>query len=189
VSVPGPAVRLKKPFGCGYIVFPLILVTFGLSAVTAARQLAPQTTSDAAVFRSDPSCAPDASADTPSGACSNVPATITVAEMRDSGNGKTRVHSPMVYLRYADGTFHEAELDGSSGDVFVYSVAPGASARAQLFRGELVRVTAGKDSAETVSAPDVNAKTVGEMPWVGATAIVLALLILGLRIYVMRRPA
>jgi len=97
------------------------------------------------------------------------------------------VHTPMVLLRYADGTFHEAELDGGAGEIFVYDVASGTPARAQLFRGELVRITAGNDVAETVSAPDVNAETVGEMPWVGSVAIVAGLLIFGARIYVTSR--
>jgi hypothetical protein len=182
-----PALPPKKPFGAGYVLFPALLVIFGVVALWAGRQLAPQTTADAAVFRSDPSCAREAPAGGPRGACQTVVATVVGAEMRESGSGKTRVHTPMVLLRYADGTFHEAELDGGAGEIFVYDVASGTPARAQLFRGELVRVTAGNDVAETVSAPDVNAATVGEMPWVGSVAIVAGLLIFGARIYVTSR--
>jgi hypothetical protein len=173
--------------GCAYIVVPIVLVLFGLASLSAGRQLAPESNAAAQVFRTDPSCAPDLTVRVPPGACKTVAATVLLAEMRLSGNGKTPVRTPLVHLRYADGTFHDAELDGGSGEVFVYSVRSGALARAQLFRGDLARVTSGTSTAETVSAPDVNAQTVGELPWVGAAAIVGALLLFGARLYVVRR--
>jgi hypothetical protein len=71
--------------------------------------------------------------------------------------------------------------------VFVYGVAPGTRARVQIFQGNIVRVTAGNDKAETVAAPDVDAANVGQLPWVGAGAIVAAILIFGARVYVTRR--
>jgi hypothetical protein len=190
VSVPTPAIRPKQKFGCGFIVFPIILIVLGIAMVSAGRQLAPDSNAAAEVFRTDPSCTADLTARVPPGACRTVAATVLLAEMRTSyEGGKTPIRTPMVHLRFADGSFHDAELDGSAGDVFVYSVRPGALARAQLFRGDLVRVTSGNDSAETVSAPSVDAETVNEMPWVGAAAIVIALLIFFLRVYVVRRAA
>jgi hypothetical protein len=186
VSVPTPPKRPKKGFGCAYVAFPIVLVVLGVMFVSAGRALAPDANAAAQVFRSDPSCAADVTARAPQGACKTVAATVLLAEMRLSGNGKTPVRTPLVHLRYADGTFHDAELDDGGGDIFVYSVPSGALARAQLFRGDLVRVTSGSDSAETVDAPDVNAETAGEMPWVGATAIVVALLIFIARLYVVR---
>ncbi len=184
-----PAIRPQPGFGCGYVVFPILLVLFGLAAVYAGRQLAPESNAAAAVFRADPSCAPDLTVRPPPGACKTVAATVLLAEMKVTGISKTPVRTPLVHLQFADGTFHDAELDSGSGDVFVYSVPSGALARAQLFRGDIVRVTSGTSTAETVSAPDVNAETVGELPWVGAVAIAAALLVFGARLYVLRRAA
>lgn len=189
MSVPTPAIRPKQKFGCGFIVFPLILVVFGIAMVYAGLQLAPDSNAAAQVFRTDPSCTADLTARVPQGACKTVAATVLLAEMRTTyEGGKMPIRTPMVHLQYADGSFHDAELDPGS-DTFVYSVRPGALARAQLFRGDLVRVTSGNDSAETISAPNVDAKDVNEMPWVGAAAIVIALLIFFLRVYVVRRAA
>ncbi len=185
MSLRGP----KKTFGCAFIAFPIGLVLFGLAMVSAGRQFAPASNAAAVVFRSDPSCTPDLTARVPAGACTTVAATVLLAEMRLGVGGKTPARTPLVHLRFADGSFHDAELDGGAGDVFVYSVAPGALARAQLFHGELVRVTSGNSSAETISAPDVDAQNVNEMPWVGAGAIGAALLIVFLRLYVVRRAA
>jgi hypothetical protein len=181
------ATRPRAKLGCAYVAFPLLLIAFGLAAVSAGRQLAPESNAAAQLFRSDPSCVDDLTARVPAGACKTVAATVLLAEMHTSGSGKTPARTPFVHLRYADGTFHDAELDGGAGEVFVYSVPSGALARAQIFRGDLVRVTSGNSTAETVSAPDVNAETVGELPWVGAAAIVSALLIFVARIYVVRR--
>lgn len=190
MSVPTPAVRPKKKFGCAYVFFPIVFVVFGLTFLWAGRQLAPQSNAAAQVFRSDPSCTADLTARVPQGACTTVAATVLLAEMRTRyTGGKTPVRTPLVHLRYADGTFHDAELDGGGGEVFVYSVRSGALARAQLFRGDLVRVVSGSSSAETVSAPDVDADTVNSMPWAGAVAIVLALLIFFARVYYLRRAA
>jgi hypothetical protein len=179
--------RPKKPFGCGFVVFPIVLIGLGLAFVSAGRQLAPQSNADAAAFRSDPSCAPDLTVRAPRGACTTIDATVVGADVRQSGTGKTPVRTPFAVLRFADGTFHEVELDAGTGEVFVYSVASGARARVQLFRGNVVRITAGTDNAETVAAPDVDAANVGQMPWVGAVAIVAAILIFGARVYVTRR--
>jgi hypothetical protein len=107
--------------------------------------------------------------------------------METTGTGKTRVHTPKVYLRYADGSFHGAELDGSGASTFVYVVKSGARARAQSFRGTLVRVTSGTDMAETVDAPDVNVETAREMPEVGTIAILFAAFLVVARIVYLRR--
>ena len=97
-----------------------------------------------------------------------VPATILAAEMRESGFGRTRVKTPMVALKLADGRIVEDELDGSAGRVFAEGVSSGASGRAQFYRGKLVRVTSGDSTAETLAAPDVAATTDVQMIWSGA---------------------
>ena len=81
----------------------------------------------------------------------------------------------------------DVELDGSSGGTFVYGVASGARARVQYFRGNVVRVTSGTSAAESVDAPDVDADTVGQLPWVGIVAILVAVLMVFARIVVVRR--
>ncbi len=187
MSVVSQALHQKKPFGCSYIFFPLLLVVFGLTSVFVGRQLAPQTNAAAKVFRDDPSCGADLHARTPPGACTTVDAQLLGAEIRKSGNAKSVVRTTFISVRYEDGTIHEAQLDGSAGDIFPYFVKSGAPTRVQLFRGTIVRVTTGTTSAETIDAPDVNAESVSEMPWVGTIAIVVALLIVGLRIYVLTR--
>jgi hypothetical protein len=187
MSASATSLPKKRPFGCGYIVFPLLLLIFGLTSVFVARQLAPQTSTDAQVFRSDLSCGADLNATTSAGACRTVDAEVLVAEMRKSGFARTPVRTPFVALRFADGTFHEAQLDGSGGEVFTDFVKPGAPARVQLFRGTIVRVVSGKDLAVTTDAPSVDAEMVTEMPWVGGIVIALALVIVGLRIATLRR--
>jgi hypothetical protein len=190
VSAPAPPVRPKAKFGCSYIFFPIVFIVFGLTFLWAGRQLAPESNAAAQVFRSDPSCTADLTAVVPPGACTTVAATVLLAEMRTRyEGGKTPIRTPLVHLRYADGSFHDAELDGGAGEVFVDSVPSGALARAQLFHGDLVRVVSGNDSAETVSAPDVDADTVNSMPWAGAVAIAVALLIFFARVFYLRRAA
>jgi hypothetical protein len=185
VNVP-PSQR-PQGFGCTFIAIPLLLVALGMMFVTAGRQLRPRDEAAAAVFRTDPSCTADLRASVTPGACATVDATVLSAEMRVSGMGKTRVHTPLVSVRFEDGTIHDGELDGGARNVFVYTVRSGARARAQTFRGTLVRVTAGDDSAETVSAPDVAAETTRELPWVGAVAMIAAVLIVIARMLVLRR--
>jgi hypothetical protein len=190
VNVPTPPNQPKRKFGCSYIVFPILLAALGLTFFWASRQLAPDSNAAAQVFRSDPSCVADLTARVPPGACKTVAATVLLAEVReDFAGGKTPVRTPLVHLQYADGSFHDAELDSGTADVFVYTVAPGALARAQLFRGKLVRVTSGNSSAETVDAPDVDADNVNSMPWAGGVAIALALLIFAARVLYLRRAA
>lgn len=159
----------------------MIVVAFGLLAIGAmfiasGRQLAPRDRAAAYVFRTDPSCTAPLSADVRPGACMAVSAQVLVAEMRMSGFSRTRGKTPYVYLRFADGTFGNGDLDGSDGRNFVESVKSGAPVRAQLFRGTLVRVASGNASAETDAAPDISAAADSQMPWVGGGVIAVAAL-------------
>lgn len=174
-------------FGCTFVAVPVVLIGLGVMLFSAGRQLAPGDEAAARVFRTDPSCSANLTAAAAPGACTVVDAIVLSAEMRVTGFGRTRVHTPMVSVRFADGTIHEAELDGSAGDVFVYGVLSGARARAQSFRGTLVRVASGDSAAETVSAPDVGAETDREMPWGGVASILAALLIVIARFRFVRR--
>lgn len=144
--------------------------------VASGLQLAPRDRAAAQAFRTDRSCAVPLSGNPPPGDCTVVAAKVLVAEMRTGGSGRTRSRAPYVYLRLADGSFQTDDLDGSDGRDFVESVNSGAPARAQLFRGKLVRVASGNSSAETISAPDVSAATDSQMPWVGGGLIVIAAL-------------
>ena len=163
--------------GCSYVIVAVGLVALGIMFIVFGRQLAPQDNEAARVFRTDPSCTASLSAVAPRGPCSTVDATVLVAATR-RGGGMTRTpsYTPYVYVRLADGTTQHDDLDASAGDVFVYSVHSGARARAQLFRGTLVRVVSGDNSAETESAPDVSLTSDSEMPWVGAVLIALGAL-------------
>jgi hypothetical protein len=158
------------------IVVALGLLAIGIMFIASGRQLAPRDRAAAEVFRTDPSCTAALSADAPPGACEVVAAQVLVAEMRMSGFSRTRSKTPYVYLRFADGTFRNGDLDGSDGRDFVESVKSGAPARAQLFRGTLVRVASGNASAETDAAPDISAAADSEMPWVGGALIAIAAL-------------
>jgi hypothetical protein len=156
------------------IVVALGLLAIGIMFIASGRQLAPRDRAAAEVFRTDPSCTALLSADVPPGACRVVAAEVLVAEVRMGGFGRTRSKTPYVYLRFADGTFRSGDLDGSDGRDFVESVKPGAPARAQLFRGTLVRVASGNAAAETDAAPDISAAVDSEMPWVGGGLIAIA---------------
>ena len=156
------------------IVVALGLLAIGIMFIASGRQLAPRDRAAAEVFRTDPSCTAPLSADVPPGACNVVTAQVLVAAMRTGSFARTRSKTPYVYLRFADGTYQTADLDGSDGRDFVASVKSGAPARAQLFRGTLVRVASGNASAETDAAPDISAAVDSEMPWVGAVLIAIA---------------
>jgi hypothetical protein len=189
-SASGGGTRPKKSFGCTFVVVPFILVLAGVAFLSAGKQLAPDANSAAQVFRSDPSCTANLNVTPPLGACTVVDATVLSAEMRVTGyGGKTRPETPYAYVRDARGRTSDVELDSDSGGVFVYSVSSGARARVQYFRGNVVRVTSGTTSAESVDAPDVDAATVGELPWVGIVAILVAVLMVLARIVVVRRSA
>ena len=158
------------------IAIALGLLAIGIMFVVSGRQLAPRDRAAAQVFRTDPSCTAPLSFDVPPGACKVVAAQVLVAEMRLGGFARTRSKTPYVYLRFADGTFRNGDLDGSDGRYFVESVKSGARARAQLFRGALVRVASGNASAETDEAPDISAAADSQMPWFGGALIAVAVL-------------
>ncbi len=144
----------------------------------AGKSSGPHDAAEARAFRADPSCNAAAIAAEPPGACTSKPIVVLSAEMRESGFSRTRTHTPIVAMRFADGTFDEEEVDGSAGNVFVESVRSGAPGRAQLYRGSVVRIVSGEDSAETVTAPDVAAASDTEMVWAGAVMAALAALVL-----------
>lgn len=156
--------------GCSVLIAAALIV-FGALFFWAGRSLAPGDDADSRQFLADPSCGASAAAAGTRGACTWAPVTILSAEMRVSGFGRTRAHEPYVAVRRADGTIVEAQLDGSAGRVFVESARSGAGARAEFYRGALVRVVVGSDSAETNDAPDVNASSDVEMRWVGGVMI------------------
>ena len=161
--------------GCACFVFAVGLLALGIAFIVFGRQLAPADTVAAQAFRTDPSCTAPLSAVVPPGNCTVVAATVLVAVMRvGNAMGRTRSRTPYVYLHFADGSTLSDDLEGSDGRDFVQSVHSGAPARAQLFRGKLVRVASGRSTAETISAPDVSAATDAEMPWVGAVLIAVA---------------
>lgn len=163
--------------GCSYVIVAVGLIALGIMFVVFGRQLAPQDSEAAQVFRTDPSCTAALSAVVRPGACNVVDATVLVAAMRRGGGmSRTPSYTPYVYVRLADGTTQHDDLDGSAGRVFVSFVRSGAPARAQLFRGTLARVASGDNLAETESAPDVTATSDSEMPWVGAVLIAIAAL-------------
>ena len=138
-----PPARRPQGFGCTFVAVPIVFIAIGFMFVTAGQQLRPSDDAAADVFRTDPSCSADLRVPVAPGACAMVDATVLSAEMRVSGLGKTRVHTPLVSVRFVDGSIHEGELDGGAGNFFVYTVRSGARARAQTFRGTLVRVTSG----------------------------------------------
>ncbi|HEX3466759.1 MAG TPA: hypothetical protein VHT05_01520 [Candidatus Elarobacter sp.] len=169
------------------MVFIALFLVCGIGMIVAGRQLAPTDSVAAQVFRTDPSCAANLSAVKSRGACTVVNAMVLSAEMQYHGFSRTRARTPVVALRFADGTFHDGVLVGSDGDFFVDSVKSGAPARAQLFHDTLVRVASSGSMAETSDAPDYSAESDSEMPWVGAVLIGAALLIFGARLYAVRR--
>ncbi|MEA2785924.1 MAG: hypothetical protein QOF71_2028 [Candidatus Eremiobacteraeota bacterium] len=172
------------------IVLALLFLGVGVMFIASGRQLAPRDRAAAEVFRTDPSCTAPLSADARPGACKVVAAQVLVAEMRIAGGfSRTRSRTPYVYLRFADGTFRNGDLDGSDGRNFVASVKSGAPARAQLFRGTLVRVASGNASAETDEAPDISAAADSEMPWVGGGLIAIAALFVFASVRALRRVA
>lgn len=181
----------RPAFGCGYIVFPVVFVFFGLMCFAAGAYLAPGTNEAARAFRTDPSCSADLRTNVPPGNCAIVDATVVYAVMRETrpGTSRTLVHTPYASVRTADGRTYDAELDGGAWNRFVDDARSGAPARAQTFRGTLVRITSGNSSTETTDAPDVNQKTTNEMPWVGAVSIAIAVLIVVLRAVALRRTA
>lgn len=156
------------------VVLALLFLAVGMMFVASGIQLAPRDRVAAEAFRTDRSCAASLSVDVPPGDCKVVSAQVLVAAMRTGGFARTRSKTPYVSLRLADGTFQTADLDGSAGRDFVETVNSGAPARAQLFRGTLVRVVSANSSAETDSAPDISAATDSQMPWVGALLIAIA---------------
>lgn len=179
---PAGARRLN---GCAYVVFAVLAAFFGCGFLLAGSSLGPQDRDAANVFRTDPSCAAaalDAGGRTravPAGNCTIVGATVVYAVTRVSNNfSRTHAHTPVVEVRYADGSSHQAELDGSAGGIFVDVVHAGAAARVQLYRGTFARIAADGASAETSSAPDVGAKTDTQMLWVGGAMLAFAAFIL-----------
>ena len=162
--------------GCAMVVVALGLLAFGMMLIASGLQLAPRDRAAAQAFRTDPSCTAPLSGGSPPGDCTVVVAQVLVAAMRTGSSGRPPSKTPYVSLRLADGTFQTADLDGSDGRNFVETVNSGAPARAQLFRGKLVRVASGNSSAETDSAPDVAAATDSQMPWAGGGLIVIAAL-------------
>lgn|GEM_PF-2033776 len=181
--------QAPRRFGCGFVAVPLVLLALGIMCVAAGRELAPHDRAEALAFRTDPSCtAPLTAAVVPRGQCVVSDVAVLATEMR-TGGGISRTHSttPYVYVHLADGRSYDEELEGSDGRFFVDSVPSGSHARAQLFRGRLVRVASGNASAETASAPDVNAATDAQMPWIGGGLIVIAVLVVLARALAMRR--
>jgi hypothetical protein len=161
--------------GCSYVIVAVGLTALGIAFAMAGIQLAPQDSVAANEFRTDPSCTAAFSGGVRPGACSVVNAMVLVtAERRGGGFTRTPSETPYVSVRYADGTIHQDDLDGGAGTVFALGVHSGAPARVQLYRGTFVRIIAEDTSAETISAPDVNATDDSEMPWVGAVLIVIA---------------
>ncbi len=171
--------------------FAIGLLALGIGFIVSGRQLAPNETADAKVFRTDPSCtAPLTSAVAAKGDCTVVTAAFVVPGVRRGGGmSRTPSETPYVYVRFADGTSQTDDLEGSDGRWFASSVRPGSPARVQLFRGKLVRVASGNSVAETISAPDVSATTVSQMPWVGGVLIAIAALFALGGVRSMRRPA
>jgi hypothetical protein len=162
--------------GYAMVVVALGLLALGIMFIASGLQLAPRDRAAAAVFRADPSCTASLSARPPPGECTVAIAQVLVAAMRTGASGRPPSKTPYVYLRLADGTFETGDLDGSAGRNFVETVNSGASARAQLFRGKLVRVVSGSSSAETDAAPDIAAATDSQMPWAGGALIGIAAL-------------
>jgi len=160
--------------GYAMIVVALGLLAFGTMFIASGLQLTPRDRSAAQAFRTDASCTARLSADVPPGVCTVVVAQVLVAAMRTGTSGRPPSKTPYVYLRLADGTFQTGDLDGSAGRDFVESVNSGAAARAQLFRGKLVRVASGNSSAETDAAPDIAALNDAQMPWFGSALIAIA---------------
>jgi type 1 fimbria pilin len=158
------------------VVVALLFLAVGMMFVASGIQLAPRDRAAAAVFATDRSCTASLSGDVAPGACTVVAAQVLVAAMRTGSFARTRSKTPYVYVRLADGTFRTADLDGSAGRDFVETVRSGATARAQLFRGTLVRIVSGSSSAETDAAPDISAATDSQMPWVGAVLIAISAL-------------
>jgi hypothetical protein len=155
----------------------------------AGKSSGPHDEAQAKAFMQDPSCSAAAIAAEPPGACTSKPVIVLSAEMRESGFSRTRTHTPIVAMRFADGTFDEEQVDGSAGNVFVYSVRSGAPGRAQLYRGSVVRIVSGDDSAETVTAPDVAASSDTEMVWAGVVMTAVAALVLFATFRTPKRPA
>jgi hypothetical protein len=187
-NAPAGSPRPKKTFGCTFVLVPLILILLGIAFLYAGNQLAPDANSAAQVFRNDPSCSANLNVVRPPGECTVLDATVLGAEMRVTGfGGKTRPETPYASVRDSNGHISDVELDASSGDVFVYGVASGAKARVQYFRGNVVRVASGTTTAESVDAPDVDADTVSQLPWVGMFAILFAVLMVVARIVFVRR--
>ena len=182
------AASSKQATCFSYVVFALIFAAAGIGFFVSGRTQAPADSAAAQVFASDASCAAALSTAAPRGNCTVSAAMVLAVEMRYHGIGRTRAKDAYVTVRLADGTIDEAELDGSDGDLFVYSVQSGAPARAQFFRGTLVRVVSGDSSAETMDAPDVSAQADSEMPWVGAALVALALLFVFLGVRALLRP-
>ncbi|HEV2643215.1 MAG TPA: hypothetical protein VGT98_10925, partial [Candidatus Elarobacter sp.] len=139
------------------IVLALLFLAVGIMFIASGLQLAPCDRAAAETFRTDRSCAASLRLDAPPGDCKVVTAQVLVAAMRTGSFARTRSKTPYVYLRFADGTSQTADLDGSAGRDFVETVKSGTPARAQLFRGTLVRVVSRNSSAETDSAPDISA--------------------------------
>jgi hypothetical protein len=154
------------------------LIVVGGLFFWAGKSSGPHDAAEANAFRADPSCRAAAIVAEPPGACTSKPIVVLSAEMRESGFSRTRTHTPIVAMRFPDGTFDEEEVDGSGGDVFVESVRSGAPGRAQFYRGSVVRIVSGDDAAETVTAPDVAASSDTEMVWAGVVMTAIAVLIL-----------
>ncbi len=157
--------------GCSYIVFAALFAAIGAAFVVSGARLGPADHPAAQAFRTDPSCATAAlTASSPSpGACTVVNATLVAAgiRVRYAGLSRTPTRTPWAMLRFPDRTSHDVELQGGAGSVFAESVTAGAPARVQLYASTIARVASGGNAAETIDAPDVNAQTDSEMPWVG----------------------
>lgn len=165
-----------RGMGCALLIaVPLIL--FGALFFWAGRATVPRDDIDARRFLTDPSCAAAAAGAEMRGACTWEPVTVLSARMRVRGFGRTRTGEPHVAVRRADGTIVDGVLNGSAGRVFVEFVRSGAPARAEFYRGTLVRVVSGSDAAETEDAPDATATSDLEMLWAGAIMLLAGALI------------
>ena len=167
---------MRRANGCAMMLIALGLVALGLSFIASGLHLGPRDRAEALAFRTDRSCTVRLSRDAPPGDCTVITAQVLVAAMRTGSSGRPPSKTPYVYLRFADGTMHRADLDGSDGRNFVETVNSGTPALAQLFRGKLVRVASGSSSAETDAAPDIAATNDSQMPWAGGGLIAVAAL-------------
>jgi hypothetical protein len=144
-----------------------VCIPLGLALVVTSLGQHPGDAAVADAFRRDPSCGADLASATAVGACRVEDAAIDEATDFQLGSVR-RTHSDFVVVVHAGDRLRRLHLSGADGRAFVHRVARGASARVQLFRGNVVRIAANGMTAETQAAPDLIASSNGQMPWVGA---------------------